>query len=292
MTKKELENYLSFNLGKSKSTFQGLKYCCPKCDKGQKYNLEINLNESSLKPFTFKCWSCQYSGHIKKLLKDYAISNDWSSYFKTEAKSIVHKELTIKNIELPLCSSYHLNEEVKNYLEKERRISNFFLKERRVYYCYSKEEKLYGSIIFPFFNEKNELISYSTLNLKTKKYKNHTTINFIPYNNFIDKRLPIFLTEGVFDALSLPVNGLPILGTMIPLEILRFVYNKNIVLCFDNDYQSNLKEEMIKKLFLYGCKSISEFKIPSEYKDLNDFKIKDEKGLLSIFKEIINQINA
>ena len=102
----------------------------------------------------------------------------------------------------------------------------------------------------------------------------------------------IFLTEGVFDALSLPVNGLPILGTMIPLEILRFVYNKNIVLCFDNDYQSNLKEEMIKKLFLYGCKSISEFKIPSEYKDLNDFKIKDEKGLLSIFKEIINQINA
>ena len=272
--REEIYKYLEPKLGQSKYTSQGLNFCCPtkNCDLTKtKYNLEISLNKE-----IFHCWACHYSGTIRKLFEDHAIIDGWQHLFKNKVS--IKKVEEKKDIVLPECFNYNLSDIVKDYF-KTRKIDSHLLKERKVKALKIEDEY---SIIFPFYEDK-ELKNYVTLNLKTGKYKNAATTNYVPYKEYINPFFPIILTEGVFDALSVP-NAIPLLGTLIQSKVFEFCLDKNIILAFDSDVGIEKVEEATKKLLFNGAKSVYVFK--HQYKDLNEYKIKDEKELKEKIKEI------
>lgn len=293
MDRQEINGYLEEQLGRGKYTAQGIKYCCPKphCDPSQtKYNLEVNLFKHSKSFLFFNCWACHYKGHLSNLLKTYADSPNWRSI--PELKQDYSNEYDVKikeEVKLPLSFSFHLSEKIFDYLTKVRKIDENVLYDRKIKYCYPKSEKDYNSIIFPFY-DREELIGYSSQSFLTKKYKNHRDLNFVPYKDFINKDFPIIITEGIYDALSVP-NAIPLLGTNVSNEIYKFSKDKNIILALDKDVLIEAKKKIAEKFYFYGAKSVIIFNF--EYKDLNEYWVMNKEGLKNdlkiIFDKFINE---
>lgn len=276
-----LQKYLSPTLGSSKNSYSQLRFCCPLCDSGKKYNLEINCNSNSSKYLLYNCWSCGYSGYITQLLKDYAINPLWKSLPEFKGKQVFNKtEKEQKILVLPEGTTpYYHNIDVEKYLTIERKIKDEELIKRNIRFCFHPESKFYNSIIFPFYNEEKELIAFSSQDFKTKKYRNNGSLNFIPYKEFINPYFPIILTEGIYDALSVP-NAIPLLGTNIYSSVLRYCQDKKIILALDNEEEVSMeyKKQLVKKIYTYGAKLITILNLYS-YKDLNDFLLKDSEKL-------------
>ena len=98
-------------------------------------------------------------------------------------------------------------------------------------------------IVFPIYNLNNELISLELRDINNKQYYKITDKDYQGYylfniqNSLNDKT--IFLTEGIFDCLSLlefKLNSISGLRATLPIDILHLLsYWKNIFICFDND---------------------------------------------------------
>lgn len=280
-------DYLMPNLGVPKFTYNQVKFNCPHCDRGNKYNLEI-----STETLIFNCWSCHYSGHLSKLLREYAKNDSWKliSEFRNSYKQKIVGNTKNSNLKLPdSLVPFYLNKDVEDYLVNVRKIDKNILKERKVSYVYSKEEYLYNHILFPFYDITGTiLMGYSVQNFETKKYKNFGKQIFVPYIQFINTNLPICLTEGQYDCLSVP-NAIPLLGTGIPKVILEFLTHKNVILAVDNTVEENYQKEIIDSLKKYSVNFIYKFNT-DEYKDLNEFKQKDEANLIKKYKLAVNTI--
>jgi len=274
--KEVIKEYLKDNLGKPKEHFHQLRFCCPKCDIGSKYNLEINCNKNSSKFLVSSCWSCRYGG-IKNILSEYAKNDSWKllDEFKNNnnSKTLQIEDNINQSLSLPKnLISFHLIDDVLEYLTIERQIPESLLLERKVVYVFDKDDKLHDHIIFPFYQDSN-LLGYCALNFTTRKYRNYGKLDYVPYKEFIDINYPIIITEGVFDSLSV-VNAIPCLNTKPNKAILEFCSNKDIIFGFDSTIEKEVLERN-KQDFLYnGVRSILPFDLEN-YKDLNLLKVKD-----------------
>ncbi|HYH03217.1 MAG TPA: hypothetical protein VEC37_08960, partial [Bacillota bacterium] len=169
-----MRKYLDERLGIPRSSNGQLRYNCPKCDKGNKYNLEICINEKLNKYLAFHCWSCHFKGHISSLLYEYATSNEWRALPEFKRKEH-HVAVTEDEVVLALPKhtiEFHKSEIAYRYLMGERRMSAQFLRERNVLYVYSEWDEFYNKIIFPYYDDDNRLIAFTTHDLTTKKYRN------------------------------------------------------------------------------------------------------------------------
>lgn len=292
MDRQTVKSYLDPTLGTAKFTVQGLKYCCPQkdCDPSQsKFNLEICLLSSHKHYHKFHCWACHYRGHIKHLFKDYAYSDSWHSIRELHQYVEYSGEKIEKHEDLPITIPYHLSKEVKDYLVNVRGISEQILSERKVCYCYNEDEPLYNRIIFPFIEDK-KLIGFSSQDFKTKKYKNHRDLNFVPYKNFLNLNYPIIVTEGIYDSYSVP-NAIPLLGTKPSIELYKFCQDKKVILALDSDVSLEEKKAIADNFYYYGAKIVAIFEL-KEYKDLNEYYTKEKdlfKSELKILFELLNE---
>lgn len=289
-----LKYLLEPNLGTAKDTYQGMKFNCPKpgCDQGNKYNLEICLNQNDEFYLIFHCWACHYKGHISFLLKDYAVNDSWKAIKELQTVSSSTQKKDKKDdrqLNLPANSiPFYLNKDVERYLIHTRKIPKEILLERKVQYVFG-DGWLSNHIIFPFYDIfGEELIGMCVQDFSTKKYKNIGRLNYVPYINFINQDWPITLSEGVYDVLSV-VNGIPLLGTDIPEEILKFLFDKQVILALDREVDENDKLEKASALSYYGCKEIIIFSNP--YKDLNEFRIQDKKSLIEKYNSLFSALN-
>jgi hypothetical protein len=292
MERQTVDHYIGPKLGEGKYTAQGLKYCCPKdgCDSSQtKFNLEINLSKGTTKYLKFHCWACHYKGHLRFLFTDYAISESWRSISELKDVSYIPQDKIEKlNEELPVTIPYYLSDKVTEYLIKERQIHESILLERKVFYCYSEEDKYYNKIIFPFY-ENGHLIGFSSHDLKTKKYKNHRDLNFVPYKEFINPNYPIIITEGIYDCYSVP-NAVPMLGTKPSKELLKFCKDKKVILALDNDIPIEEKKKISDMFYYYGAKLVSIFDL-KQFKDLNEYRCKEREELKFELKTLFELLN-
>jgi len=280
--------FLMPNLGVPKFSYNQVRFNCPICDKGNKYNLEINVDN-----LIFHCWSCHYKGHLKKLLISYAKNNAWegiSELKNTYQSNISKKVLENSNLRLPNgLVPFYLNKDVENYLINERKIDKNTLIERKVSYVYLEDELLYDHIVFPFYDITGTILTgFSVQNFKTKKYKNFGKRNFVPYIQYINVNYPITLTEGIYDSLS-SFNAIPLLGTDICTKILEFICGKNVILAVDNEVTKSEKNKMIFQLKQYNANLIYMF-IFDEYKDLNEFRQQDLSQLILKYKFAVETI--
>lgn len=280
-TKKQLLFALK-PLGDSKTHANQVKYNCPNCEKQghpiNKYNLEVNYDKGQ-----WHCWCCNNSGSLYTVIQKYGYK-EYLELFKTqkdEFESLDKKNESTEIFELPKYLISALNHPpAVSYLES-RGISKEQIKKYNILYCYSGDLQDY--LLFPGYNKEDKLTGYATHSLKTKRYKNFKSKDFIClWENLIDKTLPIIITEGQYDALSLP-NSIPLLGMTLSNQLVDWLTECSIIIILDTSVSESVYKNMKKQLNKV-TEDVRFCYIPKRYDDPNDIAVIAKEELIDLLK--------
>ena len=242
----ELLLFLEEHLGEStRVNNTDVSFYCPFCNHHKK-KLQIHLGLQH-----WRCWVCNESGKtfytlLKKieapkesrkqlslLLKD----ND-SGVFEAD---VVHEKVTMPPAYTPLwipdMKSPDYRNAVRFLLNRGVTVDDIF--RYRIGYCTTGE--YINRIIIPSYDSRGKLNYFVSRSFYPggMKYKNpNVSKDIIGFESFINWKLPIVLVEGVFDAIAIRRNAIPLFGTYI-LDNLRFKILEEdvqtIYVCLDND---------------------------------------------------------
>ena len=225
-------------LGKShKRARDNYAFHCPFCNH-RKPKLEINMatNEEGQNPW--ECWVCQTRGRtIRSLLRQLktprAQAADILKYLP-KGSEIEYKGLSI--IELPkeyqplykASSTSVVANLVKNYLYERGLNDNDFIK-YGIGYCTSGEYG--GRVVIPSYSESGSLNFFVARSYDGNyyKYKNpEASKDIIFFESLINWNAPIILCEGVFDAIAIRRNAVPILGKSLSKSLYKKLITSNV----------------------------------------------------------------
>ena len=280
ISKEIIKKALELKLGVAVDTLQGMKYNCPHCDSGNKYNLEVSTVKN-----IFNCWSCGYRGGMYKLLKENG-GESLLSYFSNKKEK---KEEVKGQLKLPVSARKLIKKKGEpgyDYLMS-RKFNPKYLD--RVLYDYENE-----TFIFPNYDENNNLVFYQEHDWKNKSYRNHGNIKFPFWFDRINKDFPIIITEGIYDAMCVP-NAVPIIGKDISDELITNLFNCEVIIGLDNDAKLIQRVELKKKLeynnvFVIGDTfDIFVPVIKKIRKDLNEVAVKSPNTLIDILNQLYNK---
>jgi len=198
-----------------------------------KPKLEVNLTENKEGKNPWHCWACDSRGTtLYNLFKQIKVD---SSKF-TELSSLVINSKSIKEthiseeIKLPLeyISLHEANSNdlmarhASNYL-KNRNISKYDILKYNIGYC--KEGLYKNMIIMPTYDINGKLNYFSARSFEKDpyvKYRNPSiSRDIIPNEHFINWNVPIILCEGLFDAMAIKRNAIPLLGKNIQSSLMK-----------------------------------------------------------------------
>ena len=237
-------------LGKSHKRARGNHaFHCPFCNH-RKPKLEINMetNEEGHNPW--ECWVCQTRGRtIRSLLKQLRTPREEAALvlkYLPKGSNIEYKQLSI--VELPkeyqllykASKSSVVANIVKNYLYERGLTDNDFIK-YSIGYCTTGEYG--GRVILPSYTESNRLNYFVGRSYDGNffKYKNpEVSKDIIFYENLINWNTPIILCEGVFDAMAIKRNAIPLLGKSVSTELYKKILTSrltDIYIALDQDAQ-------------------------------------------------------
>ena len=266
-------------LGKSsKKARDNYAFHCPFCNHRKK-KLEINMatNEQGYNPW--ECWVCQTKGRtIRSLLKQLRTPRDEAAEilkYLPKGSQIEYKQLSIIEMPKEYQSLFYSSETsvianlVKKYLYDRGLNDNDFIK-YGIGYCTSGEYG--GRVILPSYSESNRLNYFVGRSYDGNyfKYKNpEVSKDIIFFENLINWNAPIILCDGVFDAIAIRRNAIPLLGKNIPNSLYKKIITSkltDIYIALDLDAQTEaltIAEKFLnqgKKVFLVNMKD----KDPSE----------------------------
>ena len=235
-------------LGKShKRARDNYAFHCPFCNH-RKPKLEINMHTNEEGKNPWECWVCQTKGRtIRSLLYQLKTPKDEAQNilkYLPKGAQIEFKQLSIVELPKEFQPLYSASENsvvanlVKKYLYERGLTSNDFIK-YNIGYCTSGEYG--GRVIIPSYSESNQLNFFvaRTYDGNYFKYKNpEASKDIIFFENFINWNTPIVLCEGVFDAISIKRNAIPILGKSVSSSLYKKIITssvKDIYIALDND---------------------------------------------------------
>ena len=223
---------------------------CPFCHHHKK-KLQINLKTQK-----WHCWVCDAKGkRINRLLKRLHVdSRKLKKLYEIYGDDYVvySKDTEDEKVELRLPNEFQsllkepkglnpLFRKVKEYVRK-RGITTRDIKRYNIGYCDSGHYA--NRIIIPSYDGDNRLnyfIARSVFDEEKFKYKNPpVSKNIIMFENQINWDEPITLVEGVFDAMAVKRNAIPLLGKFVPKTLNDTIYKKgvsNINILLDEDAQ-------------------------------------------------------
>lgn len=235
-------------LGKSyKRAKDNHAFHCPFCNH-KKPKLEINFNTNDKGENPWECWVCETRGRtIRSLLKQLKISGPQAQEVLQYIKKGEQVEYQVeKSIELPKefqplfsapTTSFSANI-ARKYLYDRGITDNDILK-YNIGYCIAGEFS--DRIIIPSYDNNNQLNFYvaRSFNRSYAKYKNpEASKDVIVFENLINWNQPIVICEGVFDAMAIRRNAVPILGKNISKSFLKKIVSskvKEIYIALDKD---------------------------------------------------------
>ena len=232
------------------STLKGseLAFYCPFCHH-HKQKLQVNTETQK-----WHCWTCNSGGKkltslLRKLDVDrktisiireiYGDSN-WTPQ-QEDADTKVFIQLPKEFISLAE-ESKGFNPEYKHamYYLTERGIGMKDIIKYNIGYC---KEGLYGRrVIIPSYNSDGSLnyfVSRSYYPEEKMKYKNPPiSKNIICFESQVNWEEPIILCEGVFDAITIKRNAIPLLGKFPSKQLVEKIFMSgvdSIIISLDND---------------------------------------------------------
>ena len=267
MVNELLVNLVNSVLGTGKRTARGNQaYTCPFCNH-HKPKLEVNFSENKKGYNPWHCWVCNKKGtRISSLFKQVKASpNKFEELFKligneTERDVVV----TDKNLQLPkefqsfknITSSNIEGRTALSYL-KSRGITNDDIEKYNIGYCTSGRYQ--NMVIIPSYDEQGKLNYFTGRSFEKDpyvKYRNpETSRDIIPFELFINWKLPLVLCEGPFDAIAIKRNAIPLLGNNIQSTLMKKIVTstvEKIYIALDND--------ALKKSLKFAEKFINEGK--------------------------------
>lgn len=224
---------------------------CPFCHHHKK-KLQVNVQTQQ-----WHCWVCDAKGkRIQRLLKrlhvdshklkkiyeiygdDYVVYSNDTEEEKVELRLPNEFQSLLKE---PKGKINPLFRKVKEYANQ-RGITQEDIIRYNIGYCDSGHYA--NRIIIPSYDSDNRLnyfIARSVFDEEKFKYKNPpVSKNVIMFENQINWQEPITLVEGVFDAMAVKRNAIPLLGKFIPKKLNDSIYNnevKKINILLDEDAQ-------------------------------------------------------
>lgn len=256
MSSNILLGFLENVLGKShKRARENYAFTCPKCNH-HKPKLEVNLHTDENGQNPFECWVCGFKGRtIKSLLKQlqvpaeqayeilkYVRKGDEVGYAPT---SVVELPKEFQPLYTATTTSIIANK-VRSYLYKRGFTDKDFLK-YNIGYCTSGQYT--GRIIIPSYGENNQLNFFvaRTFENAYHKYRNpECSKDIIGFENLINWSQPIILVEGVFDAIAVKRNAIPILGKSLPKALIKKIVSSTV-----EDIYIALDRDALKKALQY-----------------------------------------
>lgn len=218
---------------------------CTFCNHHKK-KLQINLTS-----FRWHCWICNTGGHnLKQLFKKlkatreqfkelFALIGEYNPTNPEELKKY-EQVVSLPKEYLPLWERRTTPDYKKAMLYlTQRHIDLYDIIKHGIGYC--EDGPYSGRIIIPSYDvdgKLNYFVGRSFYETKLK-YKNPPiSKNIIGFDLFINWNEPIILVEGVFDAITIKRNVIPLFGKTIPDNLMRKIIQnkvKEIYLCLDKD---------------------------------------------------------
>lgn len=269
-------------LGSPKRIGNEYLYYCPFCNH-HKRKLSLNFEKGK-----YKCWICDVSGNIRKLVKRKASYETFLRWKKVDGiiditvdlESLISGDNEKKEenyISMPehFCTltsnkkSLGLTKPL-NYL-RSRGLDAEDILYWKIGFCTDGDYK--GRVIIPSFGitgVMNYFVGRSITREKYGKYMNPTASKDIIFNElYVDFDSDIIITEGVFDAIKSGKNSIPLLGSTIREESRLFQkiikYDSTVFLALDADAKE--KENSIMKTLVQYDIEIYKINI-SPYKDV------------------------
>ncbi len=246
-------------LGKASINKSEAVFYCPFCNH---YKKKLNINLESQK---WHCWVCDSKGKkIYTLFKKLNVSTDKFIKLKKILKIPIVKKwdkvdkkcITLPNNFKSLLQKSNIPE-YKQAIKfiKFRNITKEDILKYNIGYC---DSGIYQNrIIVPSYDSEGKLnyfIGRSFYNKSKLKYKNPSVSkNIIMFELFINWDNPIILCEGIFDAIAIKRNVIPLLGKIISKKLQQklFQHKPKVYICLDNDAISD-SIKIAKKLISNG----------------------------------------
>ena len=255
-------------LGKGRSTARNnAAYICPFCHHS-KPKLEIQLHTNEKKENPWHCWVCGEKGKtlislFKKIKAPSHRIAELNSLIKPGKKQEQGTHvISLPKEFIPLSNTPSLDKitqiEARHAFKflKHRGITEADILKYNVGFCV--EGNFAKRIIVPSFDENgtlNYFVTRTYLLDDPQKYKNPPVDkNIIGWEYYINWNTPIILVEGIFDALTIKRNVIPLFGKTISESLMKKIVGsqvQKIYIALDNDA---LKEAIkhCEKLLSFG----------------------------------------
>ena len=256
-----LISLLSQILGDYKEFGKGEVYfTCPFCH-NHKRKFAVNVLKNA-----FHCWHCGAKGRslitlfkrldvspsqlkeLRSLLSDDQIKN----YTEEETNTDLYLPPGFKPLWIPSKSIHYIN--AIKYL-KNRGITGYDI--IRYQMGYTMDGPYASRIIIPSYDSNNKLNYFLARSFYESglKYKNPpVSKNVIVFENQINWKMPLVLCEGVFDAIAIRRNAVPLLGKFVPRKLLKMMIKnkvKEVYVALDDDAITEARE-IEQSLSQYG----------------------------------------
>ena len=270
-------------LGKGHSTSKGnYAFKCPFCTH-HKPKLEVNLRTTDKRENFWHCWICGAKGKtLLSLFKKIKAPTNKIAELNILVIPENTKSIELSTLQLPKEFISLINSIEDRVAQIEAKHALKFLKQRglkqddiikyNIGFC--KDGKFGGRIIIPSYNEDRKLNYFIARDYKgetPQKYKNPPIAakDVIGFELYINWDAPIILVEGMFDALTIKRNVIPLFGKAIHGKLMEKLVKASvdrIYIALDNDARRDALKQA-EMLMSYG-KEV--YMVEMEGKDANE----------------------
>ena len=271
-------------LGKGQSTSKGnFAFKCPFCTH-HKNKMEINLRTTEKRENFWHCWVCGAKGKtllslFKKIkaphnkiseLNILIVPSNKENYTPPDIIELPKEFILLPNITESKIAQIEAKHAL-NFLKK-RGITQDDIIKYNIGFC--REGKYEGRVIIPSYDNNKRLNYFIARDYKDKtpqKYKNPPVAakDVIGFELYINWDAPIILVEGMFDALTIKRNVIPLFGKVIHGKLMEKLVKSSvnrIYIALDADARRDALKQA-EKLMSYG-KEI--YLVEMEGKDANE----------------------
>lgn len=257
-----LLGYIENLLGKgSPRARDNYAFHCPFCNH-RKPKLEIKMATDEKGGNPWECWVCNTRGlTIKSLLKQLKVPRDTAveilNYVR-KGEKVYYEENTVVKLPEEFQPLFLASQQsvIANKLRKylyARGLSDTDIIRYNIGYCTKGEYE--GRLIIPSYDENNQLNYFvgRTYENSYIKYKNPpSSRDVIIFENTINWNKPIVLVEGVFDAMAVRRNAIPILGKNIAPRLIKKILSSNV-----EDIYIALDKDALKRAISFSEKFLN-----------------------------------